>query len=62
MRFPSSHDHHPHILHVLEAMIPLIAFSYSKWRYLLVVVVEEGGGGGGEDEIVYGLLPSRRPL
>jgi hypothetical protein len=67
MRLPSSRPQpldarHPHTLHVLETMIPLIAFSYSKWRYLLVVVVEEGGGGGGEDEIVYGLLPSRRPL
>jgi hypothetical protein len=38
-RPPSSHTCHPHTLHVLEAMIPLIPFSYNKQRYLLVVVV-----------------------
>jgi hypothetical protein len=38
---PSSHARHPHTLHVLEAMIPHIAFSYSKWRYLLVVEEKE---------------------
>ena len=29
------------VQHAGQAMIPLIAFPYSKWRYLLVVVVVE---------------------
>jgi hypothetical protein len=38
-------------------MIPLIAFFIQQ----VAILIGNGGGGGG-DEIVYGLLSSKRPL
>jgi hypothetical protein len=51
-----SDTRHPHTLHVLEA-------DDSPYRFFVQrVAILIGSGGGEGEEIVYGLLPSRRPL